>query len=160
MGRYLEDLEAKVKIRAYGVPIPQGSTRAFAIRKGGVPTGGVVVTADNPKSKSWRQSILDAVPPMAVQLGGPVRVTIVFLLPRPAHHYGTGRNAGQVKPGAPRDPAVKPDVDKLARAVLDALKAAGVYRDDAQVCRLSSEKDYAGPGEKPGALIEVAEIAR
>ena len=36
---------------------------------------------------------------------------------------------------------VKPDVDKLARAVLDAMTGV-VFRDDAQVVKLEVEKQY------------------
>lgn len=146
-----------VKVRVFGTPIPQGSTKAFAVRKGGLPTGRVVVTSDNPRTKPWRQAIIDATRAANAEpmLTGPVYVGLIFIMPRPASHYGTGRNAGQLKPGAPRWHTSKPDRDKLERAALDALTDAGVWRDDAQVVDGPVSKVYAQPGEEPGAIIEV-----
>ena len=61
----------------------------------------------------------------------PVRVDLVFLLPKP--------------PSRPKRrrcwPTVKPDIDKLVRAVLDALTSV-VFTDDAQVVALRVDKDY------------------
>lgn len=154
-----------MKVRVFGEPIPQGSMRAFVVRKGGRPTSRAVVTADNARTKPWRQAVIDAWHAALVSgdwdgmpVNGatvPLRVTVIFLMPRPKSHYGSGRNAGQVRPSAPSAPAVMPDVDKLGRAVLDALKAAGAYRDDALVCDLHAIKTYTGPGEAPGAVIEI-----
>ena len=49
-------------------------------------------------------------------------------------------------------PHVRPDVDKLVRAVLDALTGRA-YVDDAQVVWVHAEKIY---GSHPGAWIRVA----
>ena len=73
---------------------------------------------------------------------GPVHVEAFFYLPRPKSHYRTGRNAHLLRPSAPRYPFGKPDVDKLARAVLDGLTAGGAWRDDSQVVRLLAIKEY------------------
>lgn len=86
----------------------------------------------------------------------PVRVSLMFRLPRPKGHYGTGRNADRLKDSAPKWHAKKPDIDKLARAVLDAIVAAGALRDDGQVSHLSAAKCYA---TTPGVEIEVEPIA-
>jgi Holliday junction resolvase RusA-like endonuclease len=43
-------------------------------------------------------------------------------------------------------PAKRPDVDKLARACLDALTQSGAIRDDAQVVMLGATKVYGLPG--------------
>jgi len=74
-----------------------------------------------------------------------VAVRIVARFARPASHYGTGRNAGVLKPGAPKWPTTRAggDLDKVARLVLDALEIAGVYKDDSQVVALRAEKEYA-----------------
>jgi Holliday junction resolvase RusA-like endonuclease len=40
---------------------------------------------------------------------------------------------------------VAPDLDKLVRAVLDALTAVA-YRDDGQVTRITATKEYGTPG--------------
>lgn len=156
-----------IKLRVYGVPVPQGSTRAFAVRKGGKPTGRVVVTGDNARTKPWRQAVMDEVAalyPLGVNVVsgsmlGPLAVTLVFILPRPAGHFLTGKKTvGQVSPSAPVLPVTKPDLDKLCRAVLDALTDAGVWRDDSQVASLTAGKVYASPGERPGCVIEVSTL--
>lgn len=87
-------------------------------------------------------------------LPGDVAVHIVATFARPAAHYGTGRNAQVLKPGAPARPTNRAagDVDKVARLVLDGLDVAGVYGDDAQVAVLRVEKEY-GPTE--GTLVKV-----
>lgn len=77
----------------------------------------------------------------AFLLAGPVSVGIRVKTLRPKSHYGTGRNAAVLRSDAPTWVFVKPDVDKLARAVLDC--ATGIiWRDDAQVASLSIEKQY------------------
>jgi crossover junction endodeoxyribonuclease RusA len=145
------------EIRVYGVPVPQGSKRAYTNKH----TGRVnVVEAQSARVRSWRQAIIDAALESEGLLTGvregPVSVIIVFWLPRPKQHYGTGRNASVVKPGAPAYPAAMPDLDKLARAVLDALTDAGCWKDDGQVVVLSAKKLYAD-GTQPGALILIGE---
>jgi Holliday junction resolvase RusA-like endonuclease len=85
---------------------------------------------------------------------GPVHLRIAFGLPRPKGHFGTGRNAGTVKPSAPPFPAVKPDVDKLSRAVMDALRGV-VYADDAQVVAKVVSKHY---DERARTIIHVRRV--
>jgi Holliday junction resolvase RusA-like endonuclease len=61
---------------------------------------------------------------------GPVKVQITFHLPRP-----------KSRPKRHTHPDVRPDLDKLQRAVLDALTGIA-WRDDAQVCAIAAEKCY------------------
>ena len=87
--------------------------------------------------------------------GEPFAVKITFVIPRPAGHLRTGKYAGQVKESAPLWPAVRPDIDKLARAVLDGLTGA-VFSDDGQVAVLTLAKVYKGTVYRnSGAIIEV-----
>ena len=151
-----------LKLRVYGTPVPQGSTKAFALRKGGVPTGRTVVTSDNRKTKPWRQKIVDEAMAQASYITGwagregmPLAVSLVFVMPRPDGHFGTGKNALVLRPSAPPRPARKPDLDKLVRAVFDALTDAGIWRDDGQVVQLHTSKVYAHGEERPGVEIEV-----
>mgnify|MGYP001558892919 CR=1 FL=1 len=113
-----------------GVPVPQGSMRAFMPKGGHFP----VVTADNKGMLPWRQRIateaqraMEGRAPFLV----PVSVAAQFHLPRP-----------KSRPKRDLFPDRKPDVDKLARAVLDSLTGI-VFRDDAQVCSLFVVKHYA-----------------
>lgn len=139
-----------------GVPIPQGSKKAFRHSK----TGNVVVLDDNEKLAAWRETVaFHARRAWAGRdpLSGPVVASMVFYLPRPAGHYGTGRNAGRLKESAPLWPAVKPDLDKLERAIFDSLEAAGIWRNDSVCCGVSAWKDYADDQE-PGVLLSLSEL--
>lgn len=134
-----------------GIPAPQGSK--FAAIRG---DRAYVVDANVKKLKAWRWLVTSNAREL-VEPGGehlPAAVLLVFTLPRPKYHYGTGRNAGTLKEryeSAGMDK--KPDIDKLARAVLDGLTDAGnVFRDDSQVTKLVAIKTY---GETPGCFIEI-----
>jgi Holliday junction resolvase RusA-like endonuclease len=140
------------------------------VRKGGRPTSRAVVVDDNKATLApWRQSITTHTQAAAADgrwdgamLVGAVEVSLVFFMSRPKNHYGTGANAGQLRPGAPAAPVTKPDQDKLARAVLDGLSDAGLWQDDSQVCICQVLKTYGdrrtGCNEAPGVMIEVGEI--
>jgi Holliday junction resolvase RusA-like endonuclease len=75
---------------------------------------------------------------------GQVAVRLVFYLPRPKRMR---------RPA----PTVKPDLDKLARAVLDALSGVA-YEDDAQVCHLVATKHYADEYGEVHCRVTVYEI--
>ena len=118
-------MSALLSFTVYGKPEPQGSARAFVVK------GRAVVTSANPNIKGWRDLIasearvqMQGLPPV----GGPVEVRASFYLPRP-------KSVKRVRP------TVKPDLDKLARGVLDSLTNV-VYRDDAQVTNLQVSKHY------------------
>jgi Holliday junction resolvase RusA-like endonuclease len=134
-----------------GIPQPQGSTRSFA--RGGK----IVTTSDNLALRPWRDAVCwhaRQAQAGAEPFAGPVCVSAIFWLPRPAGHFGSGRNAGRLRPSAPPRPDVKPDLDKLMRGVLDALSEAGVWRDDAQVVDFGEVSKRYG---RPGATIHVHE---
>lgn len=120
----------------YGDPVAQGSKRAFVVKN-----RAVVVDDNKAPLRSWRSQIVDAAREMLnddpdllpgdlkePELG-PVRVTLMFFLRQPK------RPKASV-------PITKPDVDKLARAVLDGMTDAGVIRDDSQVTTLTARKRY------------------
>lgn len=140
-----------------GTPAPQGSKRGFVNPK----NGRVIITEDSQKTKPWRQDVRAAALTAMTgrdPLDGPLEVTIAFAMARPGYHFGTGRNAGVLKPTAPTYVDKKPDIDKLARSTLDALTEARVFRDDAQVSALNIVKGYATDPQKPGAHITIAPL--
>ena len=141
-----------LRLRVLGVPVPQGSTKAF------VPKGWkrAIVTGDNPKTKSWRQAIIDAAVPLLegrLPLDGAVDLRVRFYMPRPKSAPRRVVHATKI-----------PDLDKLLRATCDALTVAGAWRDDSQVIDASAWKgfaggafDHLGAGGLPRAEIEVRE---
>ena len=129
-----------------GIPVPQGAL----VRS---PSGGLYnrgarnldawrhAIATEARAARWHEDLLD----------GPVTVRVTFRLPCPQGHVGSRG----LRPSAPRHPSTRPDLDKLARAVLDALTGV-VFADDAQVAELIATKVYAAQGRQPGAEVEVA----
>lgn len=58
---------------------------------------------------------------------------------------------------APETPAhtTRPDVDNLAKLLLDAMVSAGWLTDDTRVIELVAAKRYAGDDETPGVELTV-----
>lgn len=79
-------------------------------------------------------------------LEGPVRVAITFWFPLPKRDHRKRQPAGE------RRHTGKPDLDNLAKCVLDGCNGL-IWKDDAQVCALSVEKYYAHQEEEPGAIL-------
>jgi crossover junction endodeoxyribonuclease RusA len=132
-------LSETIAFTVLGTPRPQGSMRVFM--SGGKPH----VTGDNPKTKPWRNAVADA----ALEAGAapwvsgvPVRLTAVCYFKRP-------RKA----PKSRIHPSVKPDADKLLRAIGDALSGVA-YHDDAQIVAVNLEKRYGLP-ERAEITVEV-----
>ena len=86
-------------------------------------------------------------------LEGPVRLSLNFHMPRPTSHT-TSR--GLLTKSAPTAHICKPDIDNLAKAVMDALTDAGAWHDDCQIVELTSDKMYGGP--LYGCAINMMEI--
>jgi crossover junction endodeoxyribonuclease RusA len=132
-----------------GTPAPQGSKRHV---------GRGILVESSKLVRPWRDTIawtareaLNGQPPFA----GPVNVHATFILPRPKSHYRTGKHHDQLRADAPTWSPKKPDLDKLLRALLDALTTAQVWNDDSQVATLHARKVYATPGRPPGCDIVV-----
>jgi Holliday junction resolvase RusA-like endonuclease len=85
----------------------------------------------------------------------PVSLTATFRFPRPANHYGTGRNRGCLKPTAPDWKTTKPDLDKVLRSVGDSLEQAGLIAGDQQIVGINAQKRYVVTDEAPGLLLTV-----
>lgn len=133
-------------ITVRGIPAPQGSKRH--VGHGRMIEMSQAVGPWRDAIRTETQNAMQGAPP----LGGAVHVAVTFWLPRPKGHFGSGRNAAQLRPGAPASPAGKPDLDKLARALLDGLTEGGAWKDDSQVIELYARKAYAD-GVPPGCTI-------
>lgn len=146
-------------------PVPQGSKVRYGKR---------VVEDNADRLAPWREAVkaaaataIDVMHDYAARPlfpeRTPVDVEITFTFARSGAHFGTGRNAAVLKAGAPRWRTNTPDVDKLARGVLDACTAAGVWKDDAQVVALAARKVYPGGHHDaltiPGAVIRIRAVA-
>jgi Holliday junction resolvase RusA-like endonuclease len=150
-------MRRSVSFTVLGAAQTKGSAKAFvpkkwaeaAVREGKAPRA--IVTNDNPNAKAWEHRIAtEAQHAAGVSAGlfvGPVVLVVTFHLPRPkslpqrvVHHV------------------TRPDCDKAARCVLDALTGV-LYRDDGQVVELHVRKQFAAAAAPPCARITVTEAA-
>lgn len=135
-----------------GTPAPKGSMRAFTVPLGGGRVGARVIPDNRPQSRAWIALVADAARQARGEgdlfVGVPLRLEAVFALARPAGHYGKRG----LKPGAPIAPAGKPDADKLARQVGDALKGV-LFDDDARIVQYHADKVYALEGQATGLAL-------
>jgi hypothetical protein len=105
--------------------------------------GSPIVTYTNREPLAlWRDTVRDACP-IREPRGGPFGVSMLFRVARPLGHYG--RDGGVLPRFMHATPDRRPDLDKYARAVIDALTGL-VWRDDGQVTELMSSKRYGEPG--------------
>lgn len=119
-----------------GQPVPQGSMRHV---------GNGRIVSKNPELKKWRERIATIVREQVgePEITDPVSVRVLFTLTKPK----------SVKRWLP---TVPPDLDKLQRAVGDAISIDVKYlKDDAQIVIWEAGKVY---GEQPSCLIQVSVI--
>ncbi len=130
-----------------GDPVPQGSKRAVPTKR-----GLRVIDQSGAKLKSWRE-VIEWEARVAWKdkpFRSPVGVEIDFYMKRPKSHY-IDKKKGLVRGSAPHWHSVRPDIDKLTRAVLDGITGAIIY-DDSLVVSLSVRKYYS---PTPGVRIQV-----
>lgn len=151
-----------------GIPAPQGSKRVVPSGRGGRGRAFHVIESSTDRVKGWRSDVRDAAmaavdnSPLAASgpLPGPIAVELAFRFPRPKGHYlpaNSRRPIAELRVDAPVWPASPPDIDKLARSVLDALTQL-VFVDDSQVVDLGIRKRYAD-GEGPGVTVTVRDLS-
>jgi Holliday junction resolvase RusA-like endonuclease len=130
----------KVAFTVFGKAEPAGSKRAF------VRDGHAQIVDANRNARDWKRQVAWVAADHFHDdlLTGALAVGFTFYAPRPAGHFGTGRNAGKLKASAPPFPIVRPDVLKLARGAEDSLTGV-VWRDDAQIVDELLVKRYGSP---------------
>lgn len=109
-------------------------------------------------AEGWKGQIALAAKPFlpSMPLQGPLELSIEFSFLRPKSHYGTSKGTPYLKDCAPTWHTSKPDLDNLAKAVMDALTQLGLWLDDQQVSKLVLLKRYCD--KTPGALINIKKI--
>lgn len=129
-----------------GLPVSEGSKRAFLPKGSDQP---VVVSVNARNLAAWRAQVAAAAATAyrAQPVDEcPVYLWLSFFFARPRSHSKARRF----------DPWVRsaPDIEKLVRAVNDALQHV-LYRNDAQVAVLTATKSYAVDGHLPGLEAKV-----
>jgi Holliday junction resolvase RusA-like endonuclease len=137
-----------------GKPHPQGS-------KTPVFRGGKIILIEGKGNgtqlhKKWREAVSCTTEEYMKQNGieehsGIVRVELRFKIEKPKSKHKRVRAV-----------SVRPDIDKLARAVLDGItslkESHGIIPDDSHVVQLYAEKFYAYDGEATGVQIDIFDI--
>lgn len=124
-------MNALVEFEVIGTPAAQGSKRH-------VGNGVMVETAKG--HKPWRQAVAAAArdvaehDDVAAPFDEPLRLSVVFRFAMPKSRKAAVRRNGV----GPKVSA--PDLDKLVRAVGDALTESGLIRDDALICEVHASK--------------------
>ena len=138
-----------ITFTVYGTPRPQGSLRAF------IPKGWKrpILTSDNTKLKPWRQEIAqtaqlkvrtsDTCWPLERGIAVTVRCEFFFAKPKSTKKSVVAKTT-------------KPDLDKLARSLLDALTGI-VFEDDSQVTMLIVSKGFGNPRAEISVTADVLE---
>jgi len=133
-----------------GEAVPQGSTRAFIPRGWTRP----IITADNTRTKPWRATVASAAIEAQLSQGTwpvvsdrPIRLDVQCYFARPASVSERRRPMH----------TVKPDLDKLLRAIKDSLTKI-LWRDDAQVVSVCVSKAYAPATDPAHTVIRAIEI--
>lgn len=125
-----------IRFRVYGSPEGQGSMKVINGR----------VIHDNPRTRRWRDCITaKALTALRAPIDEPVWVDAIFWLERPLHpRWGV--------------PATAKDLDKLTRALGDALSPRHGRKpltNDARICGWRVEKRWADRDNDPGVLVTI-----
>ena len=131
--------------------IPKGQPRPKAFSRGGHARVYDPGTAEGWKGAvavGWKDRPLSCNPlPDA-----PLHLELLFAMPRPKGHLNS---KGIIKESSPDWHTSTPDVDNMAKAVMDALTHLSAWRDDALVAKLTVEKRYGSP---TGCLIRITPL--
>lgn len=131
-----------VHVMIHGTPATQGSKKAFIRGKK------VVLVEMDAKLPDWRAAVTKAAKaaagPRWESWDGPVSVRGVIRLPRPKTSKFGDHAAGP------------PDLDKLQRAIGDALTKSKVITDDARIVHWDIRKAWAD--DLPGASLTITEL--
>ena len=144
-----------VTFAVLGTPVPQGSMKAYSSRS--------VVASNAEVLASWRSDVAAAAhrhKPEDWDIHAAVSLRCEFVFPRPLSDYGTGRNAGKLKPSAPLHHTKTPDINKLCRGVADSIGdavAQVLLKNDSQIVSLYATKRYQ-TDDFLGAIITVTAL--
>lgn len=145
-----------IEFFAQGEPKGQPRPRAFAMRMGNGKFSARVFDAGT--AEGWKSCVAIAAKPHRsdVRLEMPKFVTLEFVFARPKRHFRSSKGELRLKDDAPIYHTALPDVDNLAKAVLDCLtQTGGFWRDDSLVVGLKIVKRYVVGGEQTGCWIGI-----
>ena len=140
------DEPSTITFSVAGVPVPQGSTRAYVVN------GRAVTTSTNRDLGQWRQRIATEAQRVAEESGWcsegryAYSVTAAFYFPRTK---SMGKRLMRH--------TVRPDLDKLQRAVGDGITGI-LIADDSMIDRWSVTKQYLPPVPLHGPRVDITVV--
>ena len=133
-------------VRVEGTPKPQKRHRTSS-------RNGFTRSYDpSSKDKSYFEKLL--LQGNIKKLKGAISLTLTFYMPRPKHHYRTGKFKNKLKDTSPILHTNKPDIDNLIKFVLDCGNGI-LWKDDSTICQIEAHKIYC---KYPRTEIEYWEI--
>lgn len=136
------------RIEVLGTPVPEGSTKAIPYKSRDGATKVAIMHNKSSELMDWRYRIAkeykESGGEYTEQYGVDIHVEFIFTRPK------------SVKAEKRPNMTVKPDVDKLLRAVMDALTGVA-YKDDSQVVSVTAAKRYGGKNDVDRAYITVSQ---
>jgi Holliday junction resolvase RusA-like endonuclease len=136
-----------------GTPRAKGSYVPIKRKDGGV------FMKSSAKVVSWQGCVRDAALIATSKMegfvfpwAGPVELYLDLFYERPKNHHRSGKYSSELRNDAPAFMTRPPDIDKVERAILDALTGV-LFLDDAQVVCVRKWKRWAGYAEPPRAII-------
>jgi Holliday junction resolvase RusA-like endonuclease len=123
-----------------GIPVPKGRPRATA-------RGAYTILYTPKATKEYEAHAAEVASKHIPETGmilGPISISLTFYL-KPPKKYTKKMDTPHV---------TRPDVDNLAKAILDGLEGI-LYKNDAQVTTLYAHKCY---GDKPRVGVSVSEL--
>lgn len=130
-----------------GKPHAQGRPRAVRIGTG-------VRMYDHPQSAKWKK--------YAASIMSEVKLptwTVEPLLLRIRAIYPMRKDRHRKRAPRPSEWRLeRPDIDNIAKAVMDAMQMAKIFKDDSQVVKLEVEKTIGAQGEEPRVEIWIDKL--
>lgn len=119
----------------HGKPIPEGSTKAYPVRRSDGSVGATITHAKSTELMEWRYRIAKGYGEAEGEMYGPdvpISIRMEFMMMRPKSVSAKKRPYPTARVG---------DIDKLGRAVADALTGVA-YVDDSQIVQMDMVKLY------------------
>ena len=138
----------EIYYRVVGIPKPQARPKTFHRT---LKSGRSFVTTYSPKS-DWFHLVytetLKQKEKLKNRLSGALELKLMFCLPIP-------KSISKKKREKLHFVTKKPDVDNLAKAVMDAINNVGIWEDDSQVAILIASKTYS---DEPRCEITINQL--
>ena len=119
-------------------------------------TKGFTYDPSKKDKKNLLLQIMEYAPKLPIT--APIRIMLIFYMPRPKSHFRTGKYKHLLKKGVSFYHSSTPDLDNMVKMVADTLEMGGFYLNDSQIAQLKSEKIYCNPNEEPKTEVHIEQL--